>query len=181
MARRIGGIGIADAITKRAVWKMPDSRQNSGDEYVSVYLPHPFMHLPSADDILAPAIKRRHPAWIVGKRRTGDLRPFDLGIITDRMPPNIRQRMYRKIIGDVFKKRGIPRPVIKAPPKEKGEGEKKALAFGGVIRGAKAKKSMPAFGSPTRSMTVSALTMHNTITSIAPLAMAISSAAFLMA
>jgi hypothetical protein len=129
---------------KHFVWKMPDRQPEPGEGYISIYLPHPFMHLPSADDILAPVIMRKLPAWILSPRNAGKRWPFDVSIIRPNMPPEIRDRMFKKIIEDALNERLKPRPAIKAPPKGDGKARNtKSSEFVGIARVDRPAKKAP--------------------------------------
>jgi hypothetical protein len=179
MVRRTGGSGWNPNPVKELIWKLPDSRPEPHDGYLTVVFPHHSIRLPSASEFLVPTMTKRHAPLSLSPRG-GTRFPFDAGLIKPTMPPRIRDRMYQKIIEDALRerRRPEPRPAIKAPPK--GDGEKKARPFGGVMMGAGIKKTAPEFGSPLRSMTISALAMRSNTALIAPLAIALSASAFMM-
>lgn len=127
MANRIGDSH------KQFVWKMPDRQPDPGEGYISIYLPHPFMRLPSADDILSPIIIRKPPAWILSPRG-GKRRPFDTGLIRPGMPTAIRKGFLEQLIRDILKERKRPSPAIKAPPKRSGKVRKEKRKFMGIAR-----------------------------------------------
>jgi hypothetical protein len=124
------------------IWKLPDKKPDPAEGYISIYLPHPFMRLPSADEIVAPAITRKLPPMILSPRG-GKRWPFDLGIIRPNMPTSIRERMIRKIVEDALsdRRKPKPRPAIKAPPKGDTTERKGSSGFMGIVR---QKKSSPA-------------------------------------
>ena len=135
---------------KQFVWKMPDSRDGESGIPISVILPHPFMRLPSADDILAPVIMRKLPAWILSPRNAGKRWPFDVSIIRPNMPPEIRDRMFKKIIEDTLNERKQPSPAIKAPPRGDGTARKGEKKFMGIVRQRPVAKASPTTqGVPT--------------------------------
>lgn len=183
MADRIDGIGHPN-ISKRAIWKLPDRPEEPNEGYISMYFPHPFMHLPSASEIVAP-LTFKMPLARFGKLRLGGRhKSVDLSIYRRQMPHYIRDRTIREIARNIIGEPRKPKPVIKAPPKGKDAGrteERVARAPGRIIRRAPKKGALKKAAGTTRSKTYSPLASGNANMLGASFAIRMSTAAYLRA